>query len=257
MVPVLSLIVILSTSVLVTKIATMALVHTGLSKTVAKFQARSAFTGSGFTTNETEMIMKHPVRRKIVLLLMLLGNVGIISVLASLVLTFVDDNMERNDWIIEMLVLGAGITLLWFLASSKMVDRWLSRMINRFLRRYTDLNVKDYASLLHLTSDYEISEIHAEKHQWITGEPLGKLQLRQEGINLIGIERKDGTFIGLPDADTVIQDGDLLIVFGLKKTIHSLLDRKKGVNATIEHNKAVKEHQQKQEEEQKAKEKTQ
>jgi hypothetical protein len=33
----------------------MTLVHTGLSKQAAKFQARSAFTGVGFTTKKNRM----------------------------------------------------------------------------------------------------------------------------------------------------------------------------------------------------------
>jgi hypothetical protein len=56
-----SLIIIFTLSALITKIASEALVHTGLSKQSAKFQARSAFTGVGFTTSEAEHIVNHPV----------------------------------------------------------------------------------------------------------------------------------------------------------------------------------------------------
>ncbi len=54
MAPLITLIVIFTFSVLITKIATESLVHTGLSKEAARFQARSAFTGVGFTTKEAE-----------------------------------------------------------------------------------------------------------------------------------------------------------------------------------------------------------
>lgn len=47
-----SLLVVLVLSLLVTRIATVALTHTGLSREVARFQARSAFSGVGFTTSE-------------------------------------------------------------------------------------------------------------------------------------------------------------------------------------------------------------
>lgn len=244
MISVLTLITILFISVLITKIATSALIHTGLSKPVARFQARSAFTGTGFGSRETEMIMNHPIRRRIIMTLMLLGNVGVISVLASLILTFIDSSFGSTDWLLELLVLLAGISLLWILASSKVVDHWMSRIINWFLKKYTSLDVKDYAGLLHLTSDYEIAEIHADKHQWISGPPLRELQLRKEGINLIGIERMDGTFIGDPDGETVIKHGDLLIAFGSKEAMQKLLQRKKGKQATKEHEEAIKEHEQ-------------
>ena len=44
-----------------TRIATVALQLTGLSKANARFQARSAFTGVGYTTSEAEDTVNHPV----------------------------------------------------------------------------------------------------------------------------------------------------------------------------------------------------
>src|SRR3954452_25540852 len=77
----------IAVSLLITRIGTTALVHTGLSREVARFQARSAFFGVGFTTTEAESVVNHPVRRRIVLWLVLLGNAGIVTVLASVVLS--------------------------------------------------------------------------------------------------------------------------------------------------------------------------
>ena len=56
-------------SLIVTRIATVALIQTGLSRETARFQARSALTGTGFTTTESETIVNHPVRRRLVLTL--------------------------------------------------------------------------------------------------------------------------------------------------------------------------------------------
>jgi Trk-type K+ transport system membrane component len=86
MISVISLLVVLTLSILVTRIATVALTHTGLSQESAKFQARSAFTGVGFTTNESEKVVNHPLRRRILLLLMLLGNAGVVTAVSSLIL---------------------------------------------------------------------------------------------------------------------------------------------------------------------------
>lgn len=70
------------------RIATIAITYTGLSREAARFQARSALTGSGFTTSESEKVVTHPVRRRIILLLMLLGNAGIVAAISSLILAF-------------------------------------------------------------------------------------------------------------------------------------------------------------------------
>lgn len=75
-------------SLLITRVATIALTLTGLSREVARFQARSALTGSGFTTTESENMMIHPIRRRILMHLMLVGNAGIVTVIASTVVIF-------------------------------------------------------------------------------------------------------------------------------------------------------------------------
>ncbi len=92
----LTLLLVLIVNMALTRIATVALVHTGLGRETARFQARSAFTGVGFTTNEAEGIVTHPVRRRIVMWLMLVGNVGIVAVLSSLILSLV--NLDMREW---------------------------------------------------------------------------------------------------------------------------------------------------------------
>lgn len=90
MIAIFSLLVVLILSLLITRIATVALTLTGLSRESARFQARSAFTGVGFATHEAENVVNHPVRRRILMLLMLLGNAGIVTVIASMILAFVN-----------------------------------------------------------------------------------------------------------------------------------------------------------------------
>ena len=62
-----SLLLVVAISLLVTRVATVMLTATGLSREVARFQARSAFTGAGYTTTESESVVNHPVRRRIVM----------------------------------------------------------------------------------------------------------------------------------------------------------------------------------------------
>ena len=68
MIAIFSLLLVLVLSLLITRIATIALTYTGLSRQSAKFQARSAFTGVGFTTSESEKVVNHPVRRRVLLI---------------------------------------------------------------------------------------------------------------------------------------------------------------------------------------------
>ncbi len=241
MTSVIAVIIIITISILFTRIATISLMHTGLSKQLARFQARSAFTGVGFTTGEAEKIVNHPVRRRIIMTLMLLGNAGIISVIASLIVTFVDTGPEKINLTIRLIVLVASIAILWLLSTSQFIDRQLSYLISRMLKRYTNLNVRDYAGLLHLSGDFAISELMVEDQDWIANQSLKRLSLRDEGINVLGIKRKNGHYIGVPSGETEILGGDLLILYGRQSSFEELDERKKGVHGSIQHKMAVEE----------------
>jgi K+/H+ antiporter YhaU regulatory subunit KhtT len=225
MIGIISVLVVITVSILIMRIATVALTHTGLSKESASFQARSAFTGVGFTTSEAENIVNHPVRRRIVRTLMLLGNAGIVTVLSSLMLGLLGE--KSTDLWVRISLLFAGLGALWLAASSRRVERQMSRLMERLLKRYTELDVQDYASLLHLAGDYHVSEIMCKPDDWMEGHTLAELGLRDEGILVLGITRPDGTYIGAPKGPTKVRAGDTLILYGRAAALAALDNRRK------------------------------
>jgi K+/H+ antiporter YhaU regulatory subunit KhtT len=236
---IITVILILIFSILITRVAAIALIHTGLSREASKFQARSAFTGVGFTTSESEKVVNHPVRRKILLLLMILGNAGIITGVASLIIGFADIDSGVNNWV-KIVVLLGGITILWNLANSQWVDRRLSRIIEKILKRYGRLDVTDYASLLQLSGDYRISEIAIEKRHWLYRKKLKNTELREEGLNVLAITKQDGTFLGSPSGETQIDENDTLVIYGRTESLQKLERRLKGKKGNQEHTTMVK-----------------
>lgn len=238
-----SLLVVVSLSLLITRIATILLVHTGLSRESARFQARSAFTGVGFTTEESERVVNHPVRRRVLMALMLLGNAGIITAMSSLMLTFVDQPDDAMPVWMRLLLLVAGISLLWAVSMSQWVDVRLSRLIEQALARYTRLDVQDYASLLHLTDEYRVTELLVEAEDWIAGKTMREAQLRDEGINVLAIVRADGTFEGTVGKDTHLCAGDTLILYGHIETLAELDERRNDWRGDLEHRQSVAEHE--------------
>ncbi|SMO96745.1 TrkA-C domain-containing protein [Fodinibius sediminis] len=238
MVAIISLLVIISLSILITRIAATALIQTGLSKDAARFQARSAFTGTGFTTNESEHVVNHPVRRKILMILIFLGSAGVISTISSLILSFI--SLERIGYIsIEIVVLMGGLIALLLLVQSKWIDRKLSYLINRALNRYTTLDVRDYYSLLHLSDNYRVSEIKVEQQDWLADKTLNDLQLHDEGILVLGIKRSNGEYIGAPRGETKIYNDDTVTLYGRAALLESLDDRQKGQSGDQKHAEAV------------------
>jgi hypothetical protein len=238
MIAVISLLVIVTLSIVVTKVATVALAQTGLSREAARFQARSAFTGVGFTTSESERIVRHPVRRRITMFLMLLGNAGLITAVSSLILGFVQPGGATN-LALRLGILFAGLVLLWAVATSPWVDRWLHTVIDRALRRRTRLEVRDYANLIHLAQDYRLVELLVGAGDWLEGRTLGELKLRDEGIVVLGIERADGTYLGVPKGDIRIVADDTLILYGREQALDDLDERRADGLGEARHEEAV------------------
>jgi hypothetical protein len=216
-----SLFVVLTLSVIIVRIAASALILTGLSRQSAQFQARSAFTGVGFTTTESESIVNHPVRRRIVMGLMMLGNLGISGVMASLIVAFV--NVRDVSEVGQLLfVLIGGLLGLWVVGSTTWFQRRLSRVISYALRKWTDLDVRDYASLLRLGGDYTIGEQRVDPSHWMANKTLEELALRNEGILVLGIVRSDGSYVGTPEGTTAVLPKDTLLIYGRAQLIEEL-----------------------------------
>ena len=239
MIAAITLFLVVALSALITKIATIALTHTGLSTHSARFQARSAYTGAGFTTSESEKIMNHPVRRKIIFNLMLIGNAGIVTVMSSLILTFVLPNTLMSK-LYGLIIVVVGMSLVWWAIRSRWVDRGLSKLINKMLKKYTDIEVQDYAEVLHLKDDYKISEKKVDPDDWVANKTLRQLNLRHEGITILGIDRKGCDYMGSPTGSYDILPDDVITFYGKADRIRNLYGRKKDYEAHIQHEKFVK-----------------
>lgn len=252
MAAILSLLLILLLSILIIRVAAIALTHTGLSRELARFQSLSAFSGVGYTTQEAERVVNHPLRRRILIILMILGNVGIITAASSLIVTFMDPKDGGGSPFVKFGIIIAGLLLLWILAGSRWANRMLSKLVRYFLRRYTRLDIQDYDALLQLAGEYQVSELVVEPDDWLEGKTITDAALRDEGILVLAIKRPDGTYRGIPVADTMIQADDTLIIYGRVTAVAAIDERKHGKLGDIEHYDSVLEEKRIEEEERKA-----
>jgi hypothetical protein len=240
LIAVLSVLVIITLSLLVTRVATVALTLTGLSREAARFQARSALTTTGFTTSESERIVGHPVRRRIIMTLMLTGSAGIVTVIASLALSFATTGGARDTGL-RLGLLLAGLLVLYMAARSQRFDRVLQPMIRRMLRRFTDIDVRDYASLLHIHGDFAVSELAVEEGDWLAGRLLQEVRPADEGLLILGVQRGALQYLGAPTGATRIEAGDTLIVYGPTHRLAELDRRGGGDDGDRAHHEATRE----------------
>ena len=237
-----SLLLIAALSLIVTRVATVVLVATGTAHHVARFQARSALTGSGFTTSESERVVNHPVRRRVIATLMLLGNVGLVGAASTAILGFQGGASGRAGW--RIAELGAGLLILVLVSRNRWLDRKFTDWTSRILRRHTDLPARDLAGLLKLSGDYTVQELAVAADDWIAGRSLADLGLRDEGIVVLGLTRSDGHYLGAPTGNTVICPGDNLVLYGRAGRLRELDDRKNGASGAQARAAAVREQEQ-------------
>ncbi len=234
MIAVATLLIVVTVTLIVNRVGTIALTATGVSAEVAHFQARSALTGVGFTTTESELIVNHPMRRRIVLTLMLLGNAGLITIIATLVIGFAGQG-DPGDALMRVGTLAGGLILILVAARSRTVDRLLSKIISRALRRFTKLELRDYVQLLDLASNYAVAELGVEADSWVAEHGLADLHLPAEGVVVLGIRRADGTFLGAPRGHTRIHEHDTLILYGYADVLEDLGTRRVGMEGDRAH----------------------
>ena len=107
------------------------------------------------------------------------------------------------------------------------------------LQRWTKLNVLDYTGLLRLAHNYVVSELSVHGNDWLAGRSLAEMQLASEGVLVLGIERRDGTYVGAPRGQTRVEVGDSLILYGRHETLVDLDTRRADQSGNLQHVMAV------------------
>ena len=155
-----------------------------------------------------------------------------------MILSFAGTGGEA-DRLFRVLYLIGGVIILWILARSRLAGDYLSRTIEWALKHWTDLDTRDYVSLLKLSGEYKVTELQIKKDAWLAGKQLRECQLADEGVTILGLYREDGTYLGVPTGDTEIYAGDTLIIYGRSKVLQDLDIRRNDEAGEQAHREAI------------------
>ncbi|MFA6636374.1 MAG: TrkA C-terminal domain-containing protein [Candidatus Omnitrophota bacterium] len=190
-------------SVTVVRIGAIAFQLTGVEWSVAKFQSLSCFSGTGYTTKEAELISGHPQRRRIASILMVLGNAGVVTLIATFANTLQTESFVPNfipalrniipqglmPWV-DILIIIAFLYLIYKLftrstLSLRFTDFARARMIKKeMVSRVT------FEELSLSTGGYGVSSIEVRTNSPMLNKTLVESGLRQRDITILAIERK-------------------------------------------------------------------
>jgi hypothetical protein len=213
----LTIAILLALSVSMVRVAAVAMRLTGLPENIARFQCVSALTGTGFTTHEAEMIVNYPIRRRIVIALMVLGNLGLVSVASTFIVAFVRTGPSAQHIAVQAVIMAAAVGITFLVVTNKTLDRGMCALISRFLLRATSLGKTGYHRILQLGEDLSIAE-----HEYFGAKALPLKDLDLHGQTLLAI-RPGGSLKTKPiEAEMMIHPGDTLVLSGSESAHNAL-----------------------------------
>ncbi|MCL5036226.1 MAG: TrkA C-terminal domain-containing protein [Chloroflexi bacterium] len=203
-----------SVSYIVVRIGAIALRITGLEWNAARFEALSAFSRTGFTTSEAEKVIDSPLRRRIIIWLIVLGNAGLVTVIITMVQTLhfriKDDLIVQGIYFIVIIIIfGTFYRLLAHEVTSNRLDAYIERQ----LRRYAVFKKLDWRQIFHQQEGFGIVSVTLTDKNPLCGRTAMNSGLESFNIIIVAIQRP-AKFIPTPGSTEIIRPGDMLICYG-------------------------------------------
>ena len=186
----------------------------------SKFQVISILTGTGFTTSESESMLITKRRRKLTQYMMLFSytfNIIIVSTLVNLFISTASTNIREVE--LGVILTLINIFLIFIVRKSQKVKRILDIIVvkianSKALKKETTINIYD------TYGNEVIAEIELRKIKESMKETrLEDIKLREKyNVQLLMVRRNE-EIIEQIDADTVLKENDVIVVFGKLKQI--------------------------------------
>ncbi|MFH1305300.1 MAG: TrkA C-terminal domain-containing protein [Candidatus Omnitrophota bacterium] len=214
---VIPVIVIIVASAVLVKIASVALNLTGLDEKRAFFQALSAFTGTGFTTRDSELVVRNDIRRKIIMFLMIMGNAGLVSVITTLMLSLFEGG-GLTPLLVNITIILLAVLLLIKISLNKKLTVKLTKKIQARLMQSSSFAKRPVEEILRLAEGYGVAEVTLNEGNSDIGKSLFEASFRQKDILILAIERGTGV-IPAPHANDRLLQNDMLVCYGKLENI--------------------------------------
>ncbi len=238
-------VVIVIISITVVRIGAVAFELTGLEWTVAKFQALSCFTSTGFTTKESELIVKSQQRRKIATILMIIGHAGLVTLIATFVNSLRPsqlvhkvfepiihlDNLPTLSVLINILIITIFCWAVFTLFFRNKFSKKITKVIQNFFIKKNFISRTYVQDLVISSGGFGIINIEVTKHSELYHMNLSDVVKKHPEMKVLAIERGRNIITNLTD-ETRILLGDNIISYGkideIKKALHQrLIDKVK------------------------------
>ena len=230
-------IIVLVASFIIVRIGAIAFQLTGLEWSLAKFQALSCFTSTGFTTKEAELVTGNRQRRRIASTLIVLGHAGLVTMIATLANSLRAQEVLESRLskpilplplrpffaqLINLVIIIAAVYAMYKVFTNTKILRRLTNALRRRIVKREMIEPVSFEELAVVTGGFGVSKVAVDRQSQVLDKTLSEAPLRKHNITVLAIVRGTDT-IPNPPADSRISLGDELLCFGKLENIKSVL----------------------------------
>jgi hypothetical protein len=188
---------------------------TGLKLEISRFQVISLMTGTCFTTGESELILGHPIRRKLATFLILFGAFSL-AVIISSISNFLSDDLRMND----ILFVAGGVLLVFGVLKLACIQKLLSKLFHKKMKQNIELGDLPIRDVFLTEKDDYLLNLHIYKDSFLAFKTINQVIKEHERLEFVVIFIKRGELkIRRNIYNEKIHEGDQLFLFGEKEVI--------------------------------------
>jgi hypothetical protein len=208
---------VIGAALIIVRAGAVALELTGMESEKARFQAVSAFTNTGFTTREAEEITSIPLRRHIVIVLIVLGYAGTVTVIASFATSLFRRELASLG---EIAVIFVALFIVYRILAWRGVTKRAADMFRGALIRKYGLEAQSLEEMLNVGQGFGVVRARVRDDSPLIGRPLAELDLKSRKVQILSIIRGTAT-ISIPQGNDVLLRGDAIVCYGHREEVRS------------------------------------
>jgi hypothetical protein len=193
---------------------------TGLKVEISRFQVISMMTGTGFTTGESELILGHPIRRKLAIFLILFGAFSL-AVIISSISQFLSEGLRTK----EILAVAIAVLLVFVVLRMSRMQRLLSTLFNRQMKQNVELADLPVRDVFLTTRKDALVSLPIYKESMLHQKTLDIAIEDHERLDFVVLFIQRGNVrIRKNIYTTTLHEGDQLLLFGARDVLQSVFE---------------------------------
>lgn len=198
---------------------------TGMSEDKARFQVISLLTNSGFTTSESELILKSKKRRSLAKIIMIFGYTFTATIVSGIISMIVAYNLKDNSFsLVEVFILIVLLIVFYFVRKFFLVKFIFNKLSEKIYRHFiAKENINSVMVIENFGTNVIAQVFLNEVPMELSNKTLAQMDIKNKyNLLILTITLADNKPSEVT-AKTIFQKGTTVTVMGKKKDIKKIL----------------------------------